>query len=87
MDSHASGLSEAITLHPHQRAGLAWMRRRERPGSETCAAPDPRWRGPLFELEETPADPLAEEGRTEETPRWKKNEKETSTPIRSGLTS
>ena len=61
MDSHASGLSEAITLHPHQRAGLAWMRRRERPGSETCAAPDPRWRGPLFELEETPADPLAEE--------------------------
>ena len=83
MDSHASGLSEAITLHPHQRAGLAWMRRRERPGSETCAAPDPRWRGPLFELEETPADPLAEEeeksnGRRGEEDAEVEKEKETT---------
>ncbi len=46
MDCHASGLSKTINLHPHQRAGLAWMRRRERPGRDGFVS-DPRWRGPL----------------------------------------
>ena len=37
MDCHASGLSKTINLHPHQRAGLAWMRKRERPGRDGFA--------------------------------------------------
>ena len=47
MDAHAAGL--ALRLHPHQRAGLAWMRRRERPVGSASNPPivDPRWTGPI----------------------------------------
>ena len=48
MDCHASGLNVNLTLHPHQIAGLFWMRGRERFVARTTVADD-KWRGPLFD--------------------------------------
>ena len=46
MDCTAPGLTKTIKLHPHQRHGLFWMRRRERNNSKFVT--DDKWRGPLF---------------------------------------
>ena len=69
LDAAAPGLQ--LRLHPHQVAGLSWMRRRERCGWGGPSVVDPRWVGPIGARTTTTATATTTDGGGDvETPYW-----------------